>query len=99
MTRAEMFDRMSSAEFADWIAWDELYPIGARRFDVQIAQLCAVIKSGFTGKRAGVAQFDLFSDARFTAPKPGRPIADQKRHAIRITRMLGGTVTLRKKPA
>lgn len=34
---------MTAAEFADWIAYNDLQPIGDERLDLLIAQLCTVI--------------------------------------------------------
>ena len=96
MTLREMRSRMSSHEFASWLAYDQIRPIGGLALDAMLAQLTAWVVSGATGKRAAYARFDLFSESRFTGPRPGRPIRAQQREAIRITRMLGGIIVPRK---
>ena len=94
MTLAEMRRRMSSDEFASWIAFDRMNPIGDRRIDTHFARLMALIASGLGGRPVKGGRFDVFSDRRFTVSvSAGRSVEDQKAAAVRVTRLLGGKVT------
>jgi len=42
-TKAELKRRMSSAEFAEWVAWNRIEPLGERRADLRMAVLSSVI--------------------------------------------------------
>ena len=42
--------RMSAAEFAEWMAFDSLEPIGQRREDLRMAVLAALIANQWRGK-------------------------------------------------
>lgn len=94
MTLAEMRGRMSSREFASWIAYDRIQPIGDRRLDLNFAQLRAQIAAALGGKRVTLAMFDPFDDSKLAAGEPGggRSMEDQKADAIKLTRLLGGKV-------
>lgn len=97
MTLAEMRGRMSSREFASWLAFDRLQPVGDRRADLHFAHLSALVESAMSGKQVQVSKYDHFADTRLPRPgrrpKPGRSVDAQKRQAIKLTRLLGGTVT------
>lgn len=43
---------MSSAEFAEWMAYDRLEPVGQRRDDVRMAFLAALIANQWRGKES-----------------------------------------------
>lgn len=94
MTLAEMHGRMSSREFAAWIAFDTIQPIGNRRLDLLFAQLSALVKAAVTGRREAFGQFDIFGhSASSGGHAPRRSIEQQKAAAMRLTRTLGGKVS------
>lgn len=93
MTRDELFARMSSAEFAAWIAYDRIQPIGDRRLDLNFAHLCALIASALSGHDRRIDEFDRFGEGKFTNAADGIDVEEQKARARAITRMLGGKIT------
>ena len=104
MTVAELGRRMSSAEYAAWMAFDRIHPIGARRHDLLTAQLCLVVAAALGAKHVDLTTFDLFGASRLNieAPagsieplKPRRSLYMRKLDAIRATKALGGTVIKR----
>lgn len=50
MTRAELMQRMSAAEFIEWRLLEQIEPFGDRRSDVQVGLLCALIANIHRGK-------------------------------------------------
>jgi hypothetical protein len=43
MTRDEMFSRLSSSEYHDWMLLEQVEPFGDRRFDLHFALLSSLI--------------------------------------------------------
>lgn len=93
---------MSSPEFAAWLAFDTLYPIGNRRHDVLHAARSASISAMLGDKSTDFATHDLFSDRRFDEDiedvdleaKQAEQLARSKATIMALTRSLGGTVVL-----
>jgi len=63
MTLEEMMERMSADEFAHWVAYDKLDPIGAERLDFLAARLEATLINQWLKKGAEpVRPIDLMAD-------------------------------------
>ena len=58
MTVAELEQRMSSAEIAEWIAYTSVEPNGDRRSDYQAAMIAAVMVNMWRGKGSRTAKMD-----------------------------------------
>lgn len=94
MTLAEMRGRMSSREFAAWIAYDRIQPIGSRRDDLHFAYLMALVDSALSGKPVQIAKHDPFAETNAQAADvPAVSCEDSKRQVAALTRRLGGLVT------
>ena len=87
---------MSSREFAAWIAYDRIQPIGDRRLDMLFAMLYSFVGWSGSGKWIDPRRLDPFpdEDASGRAPSHAEDLARKKAEVIRVTRMLGGTVRL-----
>lgn len=88
MTVDEMLDRMSPQEFADWQAYDELYPIGDLRTEVEFARLKFLIVSALAGEDDGPDGIEDFLWS-FTLTKKARDRELQKRNHQKILRAFG----------
>lgn len=51
---------MDSAEFTDWMAFDAIEPIGERRADLRMAQLCQLIANINRDPKQGAYALDDF---------------------------------------
>ena len=48
---------MSSREFAEWKAYNDLEPFGERRGDLRAARICATVAAAMGGTRCTLAEF------------------------------------------
>lgn len=60
MTVDELLDRMSPSEFADWRAYDDLYPIGDLRTEIEYARLKFMLVSMMSEEGKGPEGVDEF---------------------------------------
>ena len=62
-TVEEAQDRIDAQQFAEWQAYYGLEPFGGERFDIAIAQLCAIVSSALGG-HGRIDDFLLFTGSR-----------------------------------
>lgn len=88
MTRAELLDRISSAELTEWQAYERVTgPLGAERADAQSALVAYYVVSALGAK----------TRPDKLLPRWDRPPMDwraMKAAAVAITKQLGGDVDL-----
>lgn len=72
MTRAELMQRMSAAEFMEWRLLEQIEPFGDRRADVGAAMICATIANVNRGEKTKPYQTTDFIP-RWDPPSPARP--------------------------
>lgn len=87
-------EEISSAEFAEWIAYDRLEPIGDRRSDYQAAVIAYVTAQCHSSKRLDPAEFLKMFEFGPNRPASADDIAS-KLKAFTIAK--GGTVKKGKK--
>jgi hypothetical protein len=82
---------MGAGEFTEWKAFAEVEPIGARRADMQTAQICATIANSQRSKKQKAFKVSQFIPDYWQADTDARPpwqAIKQKDLAIHTT--LGG---------
>ncbi len=93
MSVAEAQQRISSREFAEWMAFDRVEPIGGRRGDYQTAMLAALLANIYRDPKAHRRPYAVqdFVPQWWQAARPTdwRQVLHK---AALVTRMLGGTV-------
>ena len=83
---------ISAAEFAEWMAYDRLDPIGESRGDWRAAMLATVFASAYRRKGSRPYKIEDFMPV-FRKPKQRRMTADQLRDAVlSINKSAGGKV-------
>lgn len=82
MTVAELLDRMSSAEFAEWIAFYGMEPFGEERADLRQAMTTSAMHNNLQAKAKNPKwtkpeDFMLFSDKPKAQPKTSAPASPE----------------------
>jgi hypothetical protein len=69
-TVAELQARMSSLEFAEWLAYYRIEPFGEERADARHASMAALIANIFRGKHKAYDANDFMPRFEASDPKP-----------------------------
>lgn len=81
---------MDYAEFVEWQLFNNHWPIGEKRQDMNFAQMCSVMASAWGSKPIPMKEFMLFSEDRGIEPVDdveAEPITDAD-----LSAMFGGKV-------
>lgn len=79
-------DRITSAEFAEWIAYDRISPIGELRSDIRQAMLLTLLTNALSGEKASPARVEDFvlEDLLTSAP----PAAAKEQDGVEVWQAL-----------
>jgi hypothetical protein len=88
MTVAELLDRMSSRELAEWMAYERIEPSGQERIELMIAQLTALFFNVHRAEGASAKSAEDFLLRQHEEPEP-QGMDDQIVRAQMMAAMLG----------
>jgi hypothetical protein len=92
MPVAELQQRMSSAEFEDWIAYDQVSPIGAKRLDHLAALIAATVANSNPWRKKGSKPIPVSSFVPDWRPKPKASTPeDQLAYVTMLNALFGGS--------
>jgi hypothetical protein len=91
---AELLERLSSRELAEWMAFAELEPFGEERADLRSAIVASTMANAWRGKRqrAFTAEDCMPRFDRSDAVLSPQTAEDMERQAKRIAAILGGSI-------
>ena len=86
MPVGEAMDRITSAEFAEWIAYDRISPIGELRADLRSAMLLTLLTNALSDEKAKAARVEDFvlEDLLTSAP----PAAAEEQDGVEVWQAL-----------
>ncbi len=94
MSVARVQEEDSSREFVEWVAWDELEPVGEERMDLRFAWLLDVLASSAGAKRAKIGE-NFLRAMNFESPEKPQQTAEQMKAMLvgftkQVTAMANG---------
>ena len=94
---AELLERLSSRELAEWMAFAQLEPFGEERADLRSAIVASTMANAWRGKRQGPftpKDFMPRFDPKVLSPQTAE---EMERQAKRIAALFGGAIVKKKR--